>query len=194
MEKITPILIFGPPGSGKSIQAENVADKFGLPYISTGELIKEYTNSSKNDSTVKEAKKRYQEGQPQPNDLVFKLIRERLNQLELSKARAIILDNFPFNKDQFKWWQDFSVKNNFAPLRGIYLDVSEDTIYKRLKSRKRSDDNKEVVANRIAKYRQPIDFLRNTLDRKGNLVIVDGEPSINKVSKKVTNTVDEIIN
>jgi len=193
MSKTIPILIFGYPGSGKSVQAKIVANRFNIPYISTGKLIKKYIDSSKGGFKAKRVKKRYQDGRPQSNNFVISLIRSRLESLDLSKSKSLILDNFPFNKRQYQWWQEYSIERKFGLLRGIYLKIDQDVIYGRLEKRGRSDDNREVIDSRIEKYRPSIEFLTKKLNQDGNLYIINGEPPINQVSKRVISKIDEII-
>jgi adenylate kinase len=188
-KKIQPILFFGYPGSGKTLQAKIISDRFNFPYLSTGKLIKDYI--SKKRINYKQIEIKYKKGIPQSNQLIFELIKESFLNLDLKSSEALILDNFPFNNNQFKWWQSYLNKKGLEPTLGFYLDISQKTVIKRLGERGREDDKEQVINKRIDKYSKSIKFLRDRFETDNRLIIIDGEPAIEKVTNSIIAKLNE---
>ncbi len=92
------IVLLGPPGSGKGTYASRLEKKFGWPQISTGDLLRQ---SVKKDTELgKEAKKYMDEGKLVPNEIVIKLLKERISKDDCEEG--FILDGFPRSLEQAK--------------------------------------------------------------------------------------------
>ena len=94
-----PILLLGAPGVGKGTQAKELVAKWGIPQISTGDLLR-YNRDHGTPLGVK-AKEIMDEGKLVPDDLVNEMVAERLKQPDT--ANGYILDGFPRTLGQAKW-------------------------------------------------------------------------------------------
>jgi adenylate kinase len=140
--------LLGAPGAGKGTQAVKLADKLGVPQISTGDLFRH--NISAGTALGQEAKRYLDAGDLVPATLTNALVDDRLN--EPDAAEGFILDGFPRSVEQAK------ALHEMLDRRGLKLDavvefrVLEDELVARLKGRGRADDTEEVIRNRMKVY------------------------------------------
>jgi adenylate kinase len=143
------VVLLGPPGAGKGTQAEKLAEKLGIPQISTGELFRQ--NIGDGTELGLEAKRYLDAGDLVPSDLTNRLVDDRLDHADA--ASGFILDGYPRSVDQAKALHDMLER------RGLQLDavlefrVAQDELFARLKGRGRADDTDEVILNRMKVYR-----------------------------------------
>jgi adenylate kinase len=142
------IVLLGPPGAGKGTQAVKLAEKLGVPQISTGDLFRH--NISTGTELGVEAKKYLDAGELVPASLTNALVDDRLN--DADAADGFILDGFPRSVEQAEALAQMLAK------RGVKLDavvefrVPEDELVERLKGRGRADDTEDVIRNRMKVY------------------------------------------
>ncbi|MFN8227702.1 MAG: adenylate kinase [Mycobacterium sp.] len=142
------IVLLGPPGAGKGTQAVQLAEKLGVPQISTGDLFRH--NISTGTELGVQAKKYLDAGDLVPATLTNALVDDRLDQPDA--AAGFILDGFPRSVEQAKALDDMLAR------RGVKLDavvefrVPEDELVERLKGRGRADDTEDVIRNRMKVY------------------------------------------
>ncbi len=105
--KIGPVILFGPPGAGKGTQAKRIADKFGIPQISTGDLLRE--NVEKGTELGQNARQIMQRGELVPDRMVCDMVAERLKDGDCE--RGFILDGFPRTVTQAVWLDNYLVEN-----------------------------------------------------------------------------------
>jgi len=143
------VVLLGPPGAGKGTQAEKLAEKLGIPQISTGELFRQ--NIGEGTELGLEAKRYLDAGDLVPSDLTNRLVDDRLDHADA--ANGFILDGYPRSVDQAQALHDMLER------RGLQLDVvlefrvAQDELFARLKGRGRADDTDEVILNRMKVYR-----------------------------------------
>ncbi|MBI4014363.1 MAG: adenylate kinase [Candidatus Aenigmarchaeota archaeon] len=90
------ILLLGPPGSGKGTQAAMLSEKFGIPHISAGDLLREEV--AKKSATGRNVEAMMNAGKLIPSEIVTEMVRQRLSKNDCS--RGFILDGFPRNTEQ----------------------------------------------------------------------------------------------
>jgi adenylate kinase len=143
------IVLLGPPGAGKGTQAEQLAEKLGVPHISTGDLFRH--NISQGTPLGIRAKEYLDLGELVPTSLTNELVDDRLNADDV--AGGFILDGFPRTVDQAE------ALHGMLERRGLQLDavlefrVPEDVLVGRLMGRGRADDTEDVIRNRFRVYR-----------------------------------------
>jgi adenylate kinase len=141
--------LLGPPGAGKGTQAQKLADKLGIPHISTGDLFRD--NISRATELGLEAKKYLDSGDLVPATLTNRLVDDRLN--DADAADGFILDGFPRSVEQAEALKDMLAARNTTLDAVLEFRVSEQELLDRLKSRGRADDTEDVILNRMKVYR-----------------------------------------
>jgi len=96
---VGPVILFGPPGAGKGTQAKKIAEIFGIPQISTGDILRE--NVSKGTPLGHMAKVVMDRGELVPDELVYGMVSDRLGKEDCN--RGCILDGFPRTIPQAEW-------------------------------------------------------------------------------------------
>ncbi|MGD9619937.1 MAG: adenylate kinase [Mycolicibacterium sp.] len=169
------IVLLGPPGAGKGTQAQKLADKLGVPQVSTGDLFRH--NISNGTELGLEAKKFLDAGDLVPATLTNALVDDRLDDADVSDG--FILDGYPRSVEQAKALDDMLARRNLALDAVLEFRVPEEELVSRLKGRGRADDTEEVIRNRFRVYR---DETAPLLDHyRGELVTVDAVGELDEV-------------
>lgn len=166
------IVLLGPPGAGKGTQAEKLAQKLGIPQISTGDLFRR--NIGEGTELGLEAKRYLDAGDLVPAELTNQLVDNRLD--DPDAAGGFILDGYPRSQAQAE------ALHQMLERRGTDIDavlefrVSQDELLQRLKARGRADDTDDVILNRMKVYREEtaplLEYYRDdlkTVDAVGSL-------------------------
>jgi adenylate kinase len=167
--------LLGPPGAGKGTQAVKLAEKLGVPQISTGDLFR--YNISNGTELGLEAKKYLDAGDLVPATLTNALVDSRLN--DDDAAQGFILDGFPRSVEQAEALHDMLERRNLKLDAVVEFRVSENELLGRLKERGRADDTEDVILNRMKVYR---DETAPLLDYySGELKTVDAIGAVDEV-------------
>jgi adenylate kinase len=141
--------LLGPPGAGKGTQAQKLAEKLGVPQISTGELFRD--NIENGTKLGLEAKRYLDAGDLVPSELTNQLVDDRLN--DPDTANGFILDGYPRSLDQAKALHEMLQRRGTDLDAVVEFRVSQDELLQRLKARGRADDTDDVILNRMKVYR-----------------------------------------
>jgi len=118
IEKLVgPVILLGPPGAGKGTQAKKIAEIYGIPQISTGDILR--ANVALGTELGKKAKEVMGRGELVPDDLVNAMVADRLSQTDCD--RGCILDGFPRTVPQAKWLDNHLKTKFFDKERGCAL-------------------------------------------------------------------------
>ena len=201
------IIFLGAPGAGKGTQADIVAEKLGIPTISTGVMIREALKLG-TEMGLK-AKKFIEAGALVPDDVVIGIIKERLAKSDCQNG--FILDGFPRTVPQAEALDRMGIELDAV----VSIEVSDDTIVERMSGRRvcaacgasyhvlynpsadgkncdkcktelttRKDDAPEVVKSRLEVYHSTTEPLKDYYLAKGNLKTVDGIGSVEEISSR----------
>ncbi|WP_070904069.1 adenylate kinase [Mycobacterium tuberculosis] len=143
------VLLLGPPGAGKGTQAVKLAEKLGIPQISTGELFRR--NIEEGTKLGVEAKRYLDAGDLVPSDLTNELVDDRLNNPDA--ANGFILEGYPRSVEQAKALHEMLERRGTDIDAVLEFRVSEEVLLERLKGRGRADDTDDVILNRMKVYR-----------------------------------------
>ncbi len=187
------LILFGPPGSGKGTQSSNLINTFGLKHLSTGDLLRD--EISRETRLGIEAKKFMDAGQLVPDAVVIGMIGSKLD--ENPEAKGFIFDGFPRTTAQAE------ALDNLLELKGtsihmlISLEVPEEELKQRLLLRGevsgRSDDNEEVIANRILEYRAKTEPVSNYYEAQGKLERIKGVGEIDEIFTSIKGKLETFI-
>jgi len=128
-----PILLMGAPGVGKGTQARELMAKWGIPQISTGDLLRYHRDHGT--PLGLQAKQIMAEGHLVPDDLVNQMVAERLQQPDI--VSGYILDGFPRTLGQAKWLDDHNGSNpNALPVIAVSIQVGYNELLRRITGRR----------------------------------------------------------
>ncbi len=180
------LVFLGPPGAGKGTQALRISEKYGIPHISTGDILR---NAVKEGTELGKLAKSYMDkGELVPDDVIIGIIRERLSQSDV-KEKGFILDGFPRTLRQAEALEELLEEVSMPLDRVVYLNVDDEEIVKRLLLRGRADDTEEVVRNRLKVYREQTAPLIDYYAQKCLLVEIYGVGEIEEITKKIEEAV-----
>jgi adenylate kinase len=135
--KIGPVILLGPPGAGKGTQSKRIAIHYGIPQISTGDLLREHV--ARGTELGRKAKDIMDRGELVPDDLMYGMVADRLKQVDCSKG--FILDGFPRTAGQAGWLDAFLEREFFENSKRcspvvIRMDVDYTQLLLRLTGRR----------------------------------------------------------
>jgi len=128
---VGPVVLLGPPGAGKGTQAKRIMEHFGVPHVSTGDLLRE--NVARDTELGRAAKAVMARGELVSDDLVCNMVRERLMQPDCQ--RGYVLDGFPRTAAQAGWLDallDHELFDKSRPTRAWPIVVRFDVDYNQL--------------------------------------------------------------
>lgn len=184
VRRVMRIIIFGPPGAGKGTQATHINDRFKIPHISTGDLLREVV---KNETEIGLLAKSYMNnGALVPDSVMIEMIKERLTNLEND---VFMLDGFPRTVAQAEALDETLGEVNLKLDIVIFLDVNDEEVVSRILNRQeiegRQDDSKDVVRERLNVYTEKTTPLISYYESKGILRKVDGVGSVDEISQRI---------
>ena len=206
------IIMLGAPGAGKGTQAKRIADKYGIPHISTGDIFR--ANIKNGTELGKEAKKYMDEGQLVPDELTVRILLDRVKDADCKNG--YVLDGFPRTIPQAevltKELEKLGEKVDFA----IDVNVPDENIINRMAGRRaclkcgatyhleylkpakegicdkcgselvlRDDDKPETVKKRLGVYHEQTQPLIDYYTKAGVLHTVDGTKEPDEVFKAI---------
>jgi adenylate kinase len=178
-------LIVGPQGSGKGTQGVLVADAFGVPAVSTGDVFR--ANISGGTELGERVKSIVDAGDLVPDELTSELVRDRLSQPDA--AGGFLLDGYPRNQGQLDDLDDFLRARGESLDVVIELSVPRDESIRRLHKRAldqgRTDDTEEVIANRLAIYERETAPILGIYRDRGIVAEIDGVGTLDQVTSRI---------
>jgi adenylate kinase len=181
MSRELNLILIGPPGSGKGTQARRLVEKFGIPQISTGDILREAV-ASRSPLGLR-AKAIMDRGELVSDDVVIGIVRERLARADCKSG--FVLDGFPRTRQQAAALDAMLVEQGRERVRVLELRVADGELRTRILARGegRADDTEETVRKRLEVYRrdtQPV--LEHYRDQ---LQSVDGIGSLDDVTARL---------
>jgi len=206
------LLLFGPPGVGKGTQAQLLSEEYGIPHISTGDMLRAAI-ATKSDLGVR-AKAVMDTGHLVPDDIIIGIVREVLAGPEVRKG--FILDGFPRTLPQAEALSGIFASFGIRNYRVVELEVDDEEVIRRLSQRlvcqndgkvysievdgvsadapcpdcggklfQRDDDKEETVRNRLKVYHTTTAPVIHYYEGVGAIVKVDGSGSIDVVNREI---------
>ncbi len=184
------ILLIGPPGAGKGTQAALLAQHFGIPAISTGDIFRE---NVRNETPLGlEAKAFMDRGEYVPDSLTNALVRDRLNQEDA--AAGFLLDGYPRTIDQVEELDDILDETNKKLDVVVQLTADSEELLRRLSGRAqeqgRSDDTPDVIKRRLDVYEDQTAPLIDIYASRSLVAKVNGLGEIADVTSRIIEVLD----
>jgi adenylate kinase len=187
------LVLFGPPGSGKGTQSENIVTAYKLQHISTGDLLRDEV--SRHTPLGTEAKKYMDQGMLVPDEVVIGMISSKID--EMPDARGFVFDGFPRTRTQAEALDKLLEFKNTKIDLVLSLEVPETELIKRLVNRGetsgRSDDNEEVITKRIKEYHLKTTPVANYYNAYGKLEAVTGDHTVADTFKALSKHINKYI-
>lgn len=210
------LILLGPPGAGKGTQAKMLTEKFDIPQISTGDILRKAV--SQDTELGKQAKASMDDGQLVSNEIVIKLIKEKIKGADC--ARGFILDGFPRTIVQAEKLTETLQEMNLVIDAVIDFEVNHKELIERLTGRRscsncgamfhdetrqpkksgicdvcghelyqRPDDNRDTIIKRLDVYKNETAPLKEFYIKQGNLKSLEGRGSVEEIFSQVCSLV-----
>jgi len=187
------IVLFGPPGSGKGTQSALLKEKYDLVHISTGDVFRALDPESE---LAKLAKGYADKGNLVPDDITIEILESEV--LKYPDAKGVIYDGFPRTEAQAAALDRFLTQKGTSVTCMLALDVEEEELRERLKGRAlqsgRPDDaDPMVIQNRIDVYNGQTAPVADFYKAQGKFKAINGVGSISEITKRLFNSLDEVM-
>lgn len=179
------LVIMGPPGAGKGTQAKLIAEHYGIPAISTGDIFRAMKTADT--PLARQVREIMESGGYVSDEITNAIVADRLAQPDCN--RGFLLDGYPRTLQQVQTLDDYLAESK-RPLNAVIsllADIEE--VVARLLRRAvidgRSDDNEETIRVRLQVYAEQTEPLLEVYRTRGSLVEVDGHGEVQEVSERI---------
>jgi adenylate kinase len=182
---LTRLIIFGAPGAGKGTQATRIAQRHGIPAISTGDIFR--ANIKNGTALGLQVKEILASGAYVPDEVTNAIVRDRLDQADA--AGGFLLDGYPRTQAQVVELDDMLDARGAALDAVLELTVDTDEVVQRLLRRAesdgRADDTEDVIRHRMKIYEEETAPLAALYRERGLLRQVDGMGEMDEVTERL---------
>ncbi|MGV6851452.1 MAG: adenylate kinase [bacterium] len=184
------IVLLGPPGGGKGTQAARLVEKYSIPHISTGDLLRGAVSAGT--ELGKKAQAVMDAGELVSDDLVLGILKDRL--AESDAENGFILDGFPRNLVQADMLEKVLEEIGQPLDEAVQVEVPDELLIERLLGRAeiegRADDNEETIRKRLQVYQEQTAPVAGYYQEHGKLTQVLGVGSIDEVFERICSALE----
>ncbi len=184
--------MMGPPGAGKGTQAQVVADHFGVPAISTGDIFR--ANVDAGTELGVEARRFMDKGEYVPDEITNKMVRNRIDEQDASPG--FLLDGYPRTLAQVEELDGMIAFTGHSLDAAVVLTVDPEELVQRLLRRAqtegRADDTEDVIRRRQELYTEQTEPLIEVYRGRGILLELDGVGEVDEVTERIFDALDVI--
>jgi adenylate kinase len=187
------LVIFGPPGSGKGTQSENLIKTYGLKHLSTGDLLRAEKNSGS--ELGNKVKALIDRGELVSDTLVQEMVKNHV--VKNKDAKGFIFDGFPRTTQQAEWLDEMLISIGEKVNLMLALEVHDDELRTRILERgkisgRADDQNVEIVNNRIKVYHEQTKPVMDFYKKHGKFTSVDGIGALDTIFKRICFAIDNV--
>ena len=188
------LILFGPPGSGKGTQADNLVKKYDLLHISTGDLFRAEIGNS---TPLGLAAKSYMDkGNLVPDSISIGMLRNKM--AEHPEVKGFLLDGFPRTVPQAEALDALLAELGESVSQLVALEVADDELVQRLRKRAetsgRTDDGDEnIIRNRLHVYNAQTTAEADYYAAQGKTTKIDGVGSVTAIADRLVAAIDAIV-
>ncbi|MGQ1787296.1 MULTISPECIES: adenylate kinase [unclassified Saccharicrinis] len=184
------VVIFGPPGSGKGTQSENIIKKYNLAHISTGDLLRAEISGHTQLGTI--AKSFIDKGELVPDETIIGMIDNKIE--SLANTDGVIFDGFPRTEAQAAALDELLGEYKTKVSVMVNLEVPREELIERLLKRGetsgRSDDNLDTIEKRISVYETQTKPVIDFYKKKRVYKSIKGVGSIEEIFESISEAID----
>ncbi|NJN64145.1 MAG: adenylate kinase [Acidobacteria bacterium] len=187
------VVLLGPPGAGKGTQAERICAAWGLPHVSTGDMLRAAIASGS--ALGKEVRETMDRGHLVPDELIGRIVEERLSQSDA--AKGFLLDGFPRTPVQVEILERVLGARGRRLDRVVMLELPMETAIARLllgrrdaAGKSRSDDNEMTIRERMKVYENETRPIAELYQQRRLLAKVDATGTIDEVFSRIARTLN----
>ena len=181
------ILVLGPPGSGKTVNAQKISRRYGIPAISMADLLEQAGGWGKAGSK-KMLEASVESGDLVSDEVLITLLEQRLGKSDARKG--FLLDGIPSTAKQAEYLEGVAARRRLGEPLVVHLMVPDATARQRMLKRGRANDTLEIVERRLAEYRAQAELL---LKRYRRVVAIDATGSPDDVWQRVARGIDTFL-
>jgi adenylate kinase len=186
------LILMGPPGAGKGTQAKYVADHFGIPAISTGDIFR--ANVSQGTELGVEADRFMKAGESVPDEITNQMVRNRIDEPDADPG--FLLDGYPRTLAQVEELDGMIAHTGHRLDAVVVLTVDAEEVVQRLLQRAktdgRADDTEEVIRRRQEIYQEETEPLIAVYQQRGLVHEIDGMGEVDQVTKRIFEALDDL--
>jgi adenylate kinase len=181
------IILIGPPGSGKTVQANYLHKRYKIPAVSMAQVLQQEVNRKSPHGKALAAS--LESGELVTDGPANELIKARL--LRPDAGRGFILDGYPASEGQARALDEFLSEHDFPKPTIVIMDVPEDVLRDRMKRRRRADDEPGNIERRLRDYRE-IGRVVEQWYGPERMVRVDGAGAPAQVALRIANGIEAV--
>ena len=187
------LVLIGPPGSGKGTQAERLVEHYGIPQLSTGDMLRCVV--AQGSALCRAVRQIMDTGELVSDELVVSIVAERITELDC--ADGFILDGFPRTLAQAEELDRLLDERGPKLDRAIHLNVPDEILFQRIETRARrsdvvrADDNVAALTNRIAIYKELTQPIIKHYRSAGLLMEIDGTLPVDRITSSLFTILDK---
>lgn len=211
------VILLGPPGAGKGTQAQRVAQRYGLPHLSTGDMFRDHIK--RGTALGRKAKPLLEHGELVPDEIVIGMVEDRIAQPDC--AKGFVFDGFPRTLRQADDLERITRQYKFGGTVVLHMVVNPDLLMRRLTGRRickagghiynvyerppkrdgicdvdgselihRPDDSEGVIRERLSAYEHQTKPLVEYYDVQGLLSPIDAMTDADAVTEQIAKVLD----
>ena len=189
---MTVVILLGPPGAGKGTQASRIAERLGIPAISTGDIFR--GNMAEGTEIGKQAQAYMDRGEFVPDSVTNTMVKARLAAPDA--ANGFLLDGYPRSVEQAHVLRDMLLDLGKSIDVVLEIQVDEDEVVERMLKRAqeqhRTDDTEPVMRHRLEVYHQQTEPVATYYVDQDLLEVVDGSGTIDEVTARIFAILDSV--